>query len=780
MKEKLLPIKFFEKRKEYDDRSTEAGGGKKPPSWILKGSELIERANSLCKDVEKIKKEFIVQKERRLPLVIISSLEKKALAKSYRKNVNELLNCDDKDNVIGFFEADKILSTINNQQTLNKMPILLQAMEKNSTMISSLLNIDLFKPVIIPSKEQQIYKIKLINYNNYDLNVMNRILFEKKCNQNNIEINKKTKYTSNLIVYKVTLDNIERVKLFENFEGIYSVEPMEYIELTLDSLDLQNSFLLNKKKNGVEYPKIGILDTGIASNELMNNWILAQKHLNYPEEYQDNSHGTFVAGIAQYGNVLNNCDCYSLDGVEILDAVVYPNVNKQKIYVDDLIENIREAVERNKDIKIWNLSLGTNTEASLEKFSDFGIALDNIQDENDILIIKSAGNCMNFTKNLPKSRIAQSADSIRALVVGSISKIKEKFDYAEENYPSPFTRIGPGPSNIVKPDLVYYGGNVGIDNKEIIKNGMLSIGKNGTFARDCGTSFSTPFITRMAAELNFLLKEEFDPLLIKAMLIHSAKYPKGIKMTLNEKITQMGFGIPEKANNILYNSSDEITLILRDTLAKGTFIEMFDFPYPKSLVDEYGFFRGQITLTLVTKSLVDERQSGEYCQSNINVLLGTYESEVERDISKKTIKNPYGREEGKNILIDELYSSKVKKEHNIGAFEREYTLIKYGKKYHPIKKYAVDLSDITPSNKEKYLKKDKKWFLKIEGLYRDFIEKDYKKNNQELTQEYCLILTIKDPQGKVNVYDEVTQLLTINNFVHYDINVRPTVNVTVE
>ena len=67
---------------------------------------------------------------------------------------------------------------------------------------------------------------------------------------------------------------------------------------------------------------------------------------------------------------------------------------------------------------------------------------------------------------------------------------------------------------------------------------------------------------------------------------------------------------------------------------------MFDFPFPTSLVDENGFFRGQIILTLVNKSLVDEKQAGEYCQSNIDVFFGTYETEKDRDVTKPTIKNP--------------------------------------------------------------------------------------------------------------------------------------------
>lgn len=125
---------------------------------------------------------------------------------------------------------------------------------------------------------------------------------------------------------------------------------------------------------------------------------------------------------------------------------------------EELIDNVREAVENNPEIKIWNLSLGTTMESELDEFSEFGMALDNIQDENNVLIIKSAGNCTNFAKGLPKSRISKTADSARSLVVGSIAETQEEKDYAEPNMPSPFTRVGPGPASIVKPDLVYYGG----------------------------------------------------------------------------------------------------------------------------------------------------------------------------------------------------------------------------------------------------------------------------------------------------------------------------------
>ena len=183
---------------------------------------------------------------------------------------------------------------------------------------------------------------------------------------------------------------------------------------------------------------------------------------------------------------------------------------------------------------------------------------------------------------------------------------------------------------------------------------------------------------------------------------------------------------------------------------------------------------------MVNKSLVDEKQAGEYCQSNIDVFFGTYETEKERDVTKPTIKNPRGVDDNQNLLSDSLYSASAKGIHPISGFERECTLVKYGKKFHPVKKYAIDLADMTPSNRDKWLPSTRKWYLKIEGLYRDFIEKEAVKKDFQLSQEYCMILTIRDPEHTAPVYDEVTQQLTNRNFVHHDVRVRNVVHVTNE
>ena len=781
MNEKYLPIKIFEKRKKYDDRSTESGGGDKEGKWVLHGDDLNERVDFLIENVKQIESYLDDWKKKKkiLPMIISTTIDDNAIAKSHRKKIVELLESDGNDSVIGAYGDRRLLSIIKEENELNNMINTIEQRESEAALISSISDFDMFAPYMEPyDKGNEAYRVRLINYNDFNLNSLTRILFEKSCHDKEITIESKVRFTTDMIVYRVTVDSMEKLNAIGEFEGVYSAEKTHQIVITIDSLDADATIFVKTPENDKEYPIVGVLDTGIADISYLKEWKEKLEHTNYLEEYQDNTHGTFVSGIIEYGDELSNTKVCALDGVKLFNAIVYPNPEKINIYPEDLIDNVREAVKRNPQIKIWNLSLGTSEECDLDEFSEFGMALDNIQDENNVLLIKSAGNCNNFANGLPKSRISKTADSVRSLVVGSVAEIKGVNDYADKNTPSPFTRIGPGPACIIKPDLVFYGGNAGVNKGKIVTTGVSSFGLDEKIYEQVGTSFSTPRVTRIAGELAYMMNEDFDSLLIRALMIHYAKYPENNQMKMIDKVSEMGFGMPVGAKDILYNSTDEITLILQDTLEKGSFIEMFDFPFPTSLVDDNGFFRGQIILTLVNKTWLDDKQAGEYCQSNIDVLFGTYENEKERDLSKRTIKNPKGVDENKNILSDSLYGARAKGIYHDKGFEKECTMVKYGKKFHPVKKYAIDLSDMTPLNREKWLPSSRKWYLKIEGLYRDFLEKEAIKSGFQLSQKYCMILTIRDPKHKARVYDEVSQQLITRNFIHHDIGVRNVIHIT--
>lgn len=347
------------------------------------------------------------------------------------------------------------------------------------------------------------------------------------------------------------------------------------------------------------------------------------------------------------------------------------------------------------------------------------------------------------------------------------------------NCPSPFSRKGRGPSHIIKPEVVSYGGNAGVDdNGELIESPVLSFKPDGGITGKTGTSFSTPRVTAIAAGLQMKLGDSFNPLLAKALIIHSAHYPAEMKMEIGDKLKYAGFGLPASNNRILFNDKYETTLILQDNLEKGRFIEILDFPYPQSMVDN-GYFYGNIQVTLVSKPMLSSSQGAEYCQSNLKVMFGTYDNKTQRDTTKRNIKNPIGAEGRKNLLGSSLYGSKAQRDIDT-PYASERMLVDYGDKYQPIKKWNVDLSELTQGKKDDFLKTPKSWYLKIEGLYRQFIEDLNESNDESISQDFCLIITIRDNKRLHEVYDEVTKQLDNNGFVYSSVKIDQQVSVSTD
>jgi hypothetical protein len=577
-------------------------------------------------------------------------------------------------------------------------------------------------------------------------------------------------------VDKTVLDGL---KDYEVYEALFSIEPMPKYMVSLDVIDNDQTVSIMNPRDNEKYVTIGILDNGIAQIPHLAPWLLDDKWTVYPEENINPTHGTFVAGVALYGDYCEDKNWVGHSGFRLFDATVFPDTSKEGIDEDELIENIKEAIRENhENIKIWNLSISIDRQVSDERFSDFAIALDALQDEYNVLICKSAGNCNNFMSNRPKGRINEGADSVRSLVVGSVAHDKKQFDYSEPYNPSPFSRIGPGPEYIIKPEISHYGGNAGIDNNGVLSTtGVKSFSKDGALSSSVGTSFSTPRVASLAAGIYQELNEEFDPLLLKALIIHSASYSKGLKVPITERTKQLGFGVPKTVSDIIYNAPYEATLILRDNIAKGEIFDIMDFPMPTCLIKN-GFFTGQVIVTLVYDPILDPTQGIEYCQSNIDVKFGSYDDKTERDVSKRNILNPIGRQGAQNLLRGSLYSKSRMKERINDFALKERLLIQYGDKYYPVKKYAVDLSELSDANKLHFLSEDKKWYLYMRGLFRDHIErKTTILDSAQLSQELCLILTIRDPSGNENVYDEVTQKLDEFNFWHSNIKVANSISV---
>lgn len=775
MAEKKLPIKFFEKRQK-DEQATEAGGGDNVPKWVSNDVKFLSKRVGEFRTYFSSVSTRLGQKVREdnyLPSIIKVKLINDATAKSHRSDISNIFDIGNKLNIIGIDGEGELLIKIDSVNDLKLINKKFDSLIKNRVAISAISEIDNFEPEInVDLDDNKVLKIKLFNYHDIDLNNMLTRAFEEYCKQRGISFHSGS-YSKDLNIYRITNVNSDGLNELQSFDGVLSIGAMPTYSLHVDNIGEVPKIPIKQPVKGRNYPVVGVLDTGIAKNTHLEPWLLDKYSTDYVEEDINRAHGTFVTGILLYGDELEGKSYTGLEGCKIFDATVFPDISKQIIYEDELIEHIKNAVNRNSHIKIWNLSLGTDQEADMHDFSDFAIELDKVQEQHNVLICKSAGNCNNFRKNAPRSRIAKSAETVRGIVVGSIAHDKKADDLSEINHPSPFTRVGPGPSHLIKPDVVHYGGNVSA-NGQI--TGVKSFSTDGNVAENVGTSFSTPRITALAAGLDNMLNEDFDPNLLKALIIHSAKYPEDMKMDIANKIKLAGFGLPANARDILFNEPNEITLILQDTIEKGTFINILDFPYPKSMVDEDGYYYGEVTVTLVTSPILAPSQNSEYCQSNIDVLFGSYDTKKERDVTKKTIKNPIGADGNRNLLRDELYSKKIKNDMD-SPFAKERVLLAYGKKFQPVKKWVVNFDEFTPSNREKYLKSPKQWFLKLTGLFRNFTEVKSVRDREEPSQDFCLIITIKDTKKKGLIYNEVTQLLDVFQFWHSNIKIKEEVQI---
>lgn len=801
--EKLLPIKFFEKRK-IDEMSPEpAGGEKKPPSWMLSGNELDQRAQHLAANMTQVAERFEEYKKENheLPMVMVTTILEDAIAKSHRGEVVGLLSSDSQSNVIGvdsvsykdtgskkktdidltedgetIKEERRILSVVMTDELLANIGKALKNTRDNAKLISTITEME---PFAVRgdgyNPDNKMYRVRLHDYSDPHKNQLAQSLFRNKCEQHGIIIDHQTRYSPDMWFYRIILDSMEELSVVQGFEGIFSIEEARPIGVDFDSLDALDVPAVKRPAAGEDYPVVGVLDSGIEPNDYLAPWIMDEHEEYYGTDLQDKSHGSMVASVLEYSDELNETDYFATQGVMMMEAVIAPDLKKENAYAEDLIDNVRDAVERHKDIKIWTMSAGTEEESDPFSFSEYGMALDNIEEENGVLIVKSAGNSLSYIRNGKYERIAKMADSVRSVVVGSIAGEKGQYDLAEIDMPSPFTRCGPGPGYIVKPDLVAYGGNAGKrPDGSISTTGVKVFNSAGSLSTAPGTSFSTPWVARVASELSFLLEGEFDPLLIKALMVHNAEYPAGGMMKMDDKRKLMGFGIPPGTRDILYNSENEITLILRDSLEKKQYIEILGFPFAESLVGDDGRYHCDITMTVVHSPLLRSSERAEYCQSDIRVAFGTIEGIEQRDTSKPRVKNPLGAISSKNVLMHGLYSRSVFNvlEDEEGSYSKERTLLRYNQKFYPIKKYAVRLDDMTEANKRDRLDGNRQWFMKVEPFYREAILREAADTGEVLEQDFCIILTIKDPTGKAPVYNEVTQQLQEKNFIYSNVQLR--------
>lgn len=306
-------------------------------------------------------------------------------------------------------------------------------------------------------------------------------------------------------------------------------------------------------------PIVGVIDTLFDTNVYFHKWVSYECYIdnNLIDEKDDDNfrHGTEVTSIIVDGETLNpdladECGRFRVKHFGVALGSQFSSFN--------ILKNIRQILSENREIKVWNLSLGSSKEIPLNFISPEAAELDRLQNEFGVIFIVSGTNKMHPTK--APQRIGAPADSLNALVVNSVTRSGKAASY---------TRVGPVLHFFNKPDICYFGG----DGQDTIR--VCNAQGEGHVK---GTSFAAPWVTRKIAFL--IYKMGFDRETAKALLIDSAiGWNRPYPLTSGK-----GFGIvPTSIKDILEVRNDEIRFIMTGSINSfETFTNNIPIPIDKN------------------------------------------------------------------------------------------------------------------------------------------------------------------------------------------------------
>lgn len=633
MSNKERPIKIIEAVPEdFTDKSYNFA--KKEP--IRKVTTSLK--NRLKKEIDEVKRFFSdsFQKWPDIPAVAKVTLHEKALAKSHRPS--SLLG-DNTCPVIGSGNFGELFISVT-EKGLSQLHKKIDNSTNTHNGTVHVAVIEKIEPFIIteeyPAQEiSDSYIIKLFDHKDRKANkALDKKLVEY-ADELGIPQPKKYDISSDLSIYEVQgSDNIARLA---SFVGIRKLEPMPSFKLAniitepISPVHLNINNFPSPQENR-HYPLLGIIDSGVdPENSILKPWIWDR--LDLVTGQHDYSHGNMVASLAINGRWLNSQitgfpDCQT----EIVDVAAFPKDGSLKL--TDLMSVIKKAVTTYPEVKVWNLSLGCQNPCSSESFSELGHFLNALHDEHGCLFIVASGNYeYDPQRTWPpqelngQDRISAPADSVRSLTVGSVAHLESTNSMVKKFQPSSFSRRGPGPAFIPKPEVNHFGGNCD-SNLDCLNTGIIAIGGNNSLCESLGTSLSTPLVSSLAASLWHELEINGEispsPERIKALLIHSALRNSKSK---NDRslINYQGFGRPsDNIADIVGCTKDEITFLFEVDTREGIEFSRTPFVIPDSLRTSDGKFTGEILMTLVYSPPLDYDYPSEYCRSNVDVSFGTY------------------------------------------------------------------------------------------------------------------------------------------------------------
>ena len=417
----------------------------------------------------------------------------------------------------------------------------------------------------------------------YDVRKDTKLLFEEL----GIDI-LNTRILDNQTVY---LDEKQVKLLFEKVPYLVSMATVDLSNLSRDDfIDKYQTKMVTIPSPTIE-PTIGVIDTLFDERVYFNEWVeyhdMVSKDIQKsPEDY---NHGTAVSSIIVDGAKLNP---WLDDGCGRFKVRHFGVAVGAKFSSFSIIKEIKSIVANNSDIKVWNISLGSNQEINDNFISAEAATLDKIQFENDVIFVVAGTN----KTSADIVKIGSPADSINSVVVNSVRK---------NGLSTKYSRKGLVLSFFAKPDVSYYGGS----EEQYIKV-YEPLGASNV----AGTSYAAPWIARKLSYLIDILG--FNREVAKAMIIDAARGWN--EKPTPEEVALYGHGVvPIHINDIIQTKDDEIKFVVSDISEKWN---TYNYNFPIPLKDNKYPYIAKATMCYFP--LCNRTQGVDYTNTELNLHFG--------------------------------------------------------------------------------------------------------------------------------------------------------------
>lgn len=389
----------------------------------------------------------------------------------------------------------------------------------------------------------------------------------------------------------VYLDENQMNLLYEKAPYLVAMATENLSDLSPDDfIEEYESDITSIPNPGIE-PTIGVIDTLFDKRVYFSKWVEYHDMVddNIPKGQNDYRHGTAVSSIIVDGPKMNpwlddGCGRFKVRHFGVAAGAQFSSFT--------IIKLIKTIIEGNKDIKVWNISLGSNQEINDNFISAEAAVLDQIQYENDVIFVVAGTNKSREDVN----KIGSPADSINSMVVNAVTK---------SGLSTKYSRKGLALSFFAKPDVSYYGGS-----EEQYIQVCEPLG--ATFV--AGTSFAAPWIARKLAYLIDVLGLNRE--IAKALIIDAARGWNDAPTP--EEVALYGHGIvPIKITDIIQTPEDEIRFLVTDVSEKWNTYN-YHFPIPLK-ADTYPYYA---RATMCYFPLCDRAQGVDYTNTELNLHFG--------------------------------------------------------------------------------------------------------------------------------------------------------------